>query len=132
MLCIPLNAVGRLPHMIFLVDFVARGLGKGVQVGSEFWVVFGIAATIGPLAVGRLADRIGFGPALRLALLLEAGAVVIRSFVPVPLVDPFERRRRSLPDRDDPAGPRPDPAICSRIMSNSKRRPGASPPWASR
>jgi MFS family permease len=28
-----LNAVGWLPHMIFLVDFVARGMGKGVEVG---------------------------------------------------------------------------------------------------
>ena len=75
-----LNAVGWLPHMIFLVDFVARGMGKGVEVGSEFWVVFGIAATVGPLAVGRLADRIGFGPALRLAFLLEAGAIAIPAF----------------------------------------------------
>ena len=75
-----LNAVGWLPHMIFLVDFVARGMGKGVQVGSEFWVVFGIAATIGPLAAGRLADRIGFGPTLRLAFLLEAGAIAIPAF----------------------------------------------------
>ena len=66
--------------MIFLVDFVARGMGKGVEVGSEFWVVFGIAATVGPLAVGRLADRIGFGPALRLAFLLEAGAIAIPAF----------------------------------------------------
>jgi predicted MFS family arabinose efflux permease len=75
-----LNAVGWLPHMIFLVDFVARGMGKGVEVGSEFWVVFGIAATVGPLATGRLADRIGFGPMLRLALLLEAGAVALPAF----------------------------------------------------
>ena len=75
-----LNGVGWLPHMIFLVDFVARGMGKGVQVGSEFWVVFGIAATAGPLAAGRLADRIGFGPMLRLALLLEAVAVAIPAF----------------------------------------------------
>jgi predicted MFS family arabinose efflux permease len=75
-----LNAVGWLPHMIFLVDFVARGMGKGVEVGSEFWVVFGIAATVGPLAVGRLADRIGFGPALRLAFVLEAGAIAIPAF----------------------------------------------------
>jgi predicted MFS family arabinose efflux permease len=75
-----LNGVGWLPHMIFLVDFVARGMGKGVQIGSEFWVVFGIAATIGPLAAGRLADRIGFGPMLRLAILLEAGAVAIPAF----------------------------------------------------
>jgi predicted MFS family arabinose efflux permease len=75
-----LNAVGWLPHMIFLVDFVARSMGKGVQVGSELWVVFGIAATIGPLAAGRLADRIGFGATLRLAFLLEAGAVAIPAF----------------------------------------------------
>jgi predicted MFS family arabinose efflux permease len=75
-----LNGVGWLPHMIFLVDFVARGMGKGVQIGSEFWVVFGIAATIGPLAAGRLADRIGFGPMLRLAILVEAGAVAIPAF----------------------------------------------------
>ena len=72
-----LNAAGWVPHMIFLVDFVARGLGKGVQVGSELWVVFGIAATVGPLAAGHLADRIGFGAALRLAFLLEVGAVAI-------------------------------------------------------
>ena len=75
-----LNAVGWLPHMIFLVDFVARGMGKGVEVGSEFWVVFGIAATVGPLAAGRLADHIGFGPTLRLAFLLEAGAIAIPAF----------------------------------------------------
>ena len=75
-----LNGIGWMPHMIFLVDFVARGMGKGVEVGSEFWVVFGIAATVGPLAVGRLADRIGFGPALRLAFLLEAGAIAIPAF----------------------------------------------------
>ena len=77
-----LNAAGWTPHMIFLVDFVARGLGKGVQVGSEFWVVFGIAATVGPLAAGRLADRIGFGAALRLAFLLEAGTVAIPALHP--------------------------------------------------
>jgi predicted MFS family arabinose efflux permease len=75
-----LNAVGWLPHMIFLVDFVARGMGKGVEVGSGFWVVFGIAATIGPLAAGRLADRIGFRPTLRLAFVLEACAVAIPAF----------------------------------------------------
>jgi predicted MFS family arabinose efflux permease len=77
-----LNGIGWTPHMIFLVDFVARGMGKGVLVGSEFWVVFGIAATIGPLATGRLADRIGFGPTLRLAFLLEAAAVAVPAFGP--------------------------------------------------
>ncbi|MGJ4859015.1 YbfB/YjiJ family MFS transporter [Labrys sp. La1] len=72
-----LNAAGWVPHMIFLVDFVARGLGEGVEVGALYWVVFGIGATIGPLLAGHLADRIGFGAALRTAFLLEAVAVAL-------------------------------------------------------
>ncbi|KQZ00318.1 hypothetical protein ASD45_05170 [Pseudolabrys sp. Root1462] len=75
-----LNAAGWVPHMIFLVDFVARGLGEGVQVGAEYWVLFGVGATVGPLLAGHLADRAGFGPALRFAFLIEAGAVVIPAF----------------------------------------------------
>ena len=72
-----LNAAGWVPHMIFLVDFVARGLGKGVRVGSEFWVLFGIGATVGPVLAGHLADRAGFAAALRLAFLLGIAAVAI-------------------------------------------------------
>jgi predicted MFS family arabinose efflux permease len=72
-----LNAAGLVPHMIFLVDFVARGLGQGLQVGAEYWVLFGLGAVIGPLVTGHLADRTGFGPALRLAYLIEAAAVAL-------------------------------------------------------
>ncbi|MDR5881622.1 YbfB/YjiJ family MFS transporter [Caballeronia sp. LZ032] len=72
-----LNAAGLVPHMIFLVDFVARGLGKGVDAGAEFWVLYGIGAIAGPLLAGHLADRAGFGPALRVAYLLQALAVAI-------------------------------------------------------
>ncbi|AYG69096.1 MULTISPECIES: YbfB/YjiJ family MFS transporter [unclassified Rhizobium] len=72
-----LNAAGWVPHMIFLVDFVAHGLGKGLQVGAEYWVLFGLGATIGPILAGHLADRTGFAAALRFAFLLEAFAVVI-------------------------------------------------------
>ncbi|MGA9334149.1 MAG: YbfB/YjiJ family MFS transporter [Rudaea sp.] len=72
-----LNAVGLVPHMIFLVDFVARGLGMGLQAGAECWVLFGFGAVFGPLLTGHLADRTGFGPALRLALFIEAAAVAL-------------------------------------------------------
>ena len=75
-----LNAAGWVPHMIFLVDFVARGMGEGVQVGAEYWVLFGIGATIGPILAGYLADRTGFGAALRLAFLLQAIAIAIPAF----------------------------------------------------
>jgi predicted MFS family arabinose efflux permease len=72
-----LNAVGLVPHMIFLVDFVARGLGQGLQAGAEYWVLFGIGAIVGPLLTGHLADRTGFGPALRLAYFAEAVGVLL-------------------------------------------------------
>jgi predicted MFS family arabinose efflux permease len=72
-----LNAVGWVPHMIFLVDFVARGLGQGVAAGSQYWVYFGIGATAGPVLAGYLADRVGFGTALRLTFLIEAVAVAV-------------------------------------------------------
>src|SRR6201991_4426817 len=44
-----LNALALVPHMIFLVDFVARGLGQGITAGSHYWVLYGVGATIGPL-----------------------------------------------------------------------------------
>jgi predicted MFS family arabinose efflux permease len=72
-----LNAAGWVPHMIFLVDFVARGLHQGIAAGSEYWVIFGIGATLGPLLAGHLADRAGFGAALRLAFLIQAVAVLV-------------------------------------------------------
>jgi predicted MFS family arabinose efflux permease len=79
-----LNAVGWVPHMIFLVDFVARDLHRGIAVGSHYWVVFGLGATLGPILTGYFADRAGFGAALRLAFLIEAIAVAIPAMVPDP------------------------------------------------
>ncbi|WP_234686027.1 YbfB/YjiJ family MFS transporter [Bradyrhizobium monzae] len=70
-----LNAVGLVPHMLFLVDFVARGLGQGVQAGAHYWVLFGVGAIVGPLLTGQLADRIGPRNALRVAYALQAFAV---------------------------------------------------------
>lgn len=72
-----LNAVGLVPHMIFLVDFVAHGLGQGMQVGAAYWVLFGLGALVGPVLTGHLADRVGFGRALRLAYLVEAVTVAL-------------------------------------------------------
>jgi MFS family permease len=72
-----LNAVALVPHMVFLVDFVARGLGQGILAASQYWVLYGIGAIAGPLVTGHLADRAGFGPALRVAFLAQAVAVVL-------------------------------------------------------
>ncbi|MEN3349190.1 MAG: hypothetical protein V7632_2825 [Bradyrhizobium sp.] len=72
-----LNALTLVPHMVFLVDFVARGLGQGIAAGSHYWVLYGIGAVVGPLLTGHLADRAGFAAALRVSFLIEAVAVVI-------------------------------------------------------
>lgn len=72
-----LNAAGLVPHMTLLVDFVARGLGQGIDAGARYWVVFGLAAMAGPILAGHVADRIGFRRALRGALLLQAFAVAL-------------------------------------------------------
>ncbi|MNF80082.1 Major Facilitator Superfamily protein [compost metagenome] len=75
-----LNAAGWVPHMIFLVDFVARGLGQGLQTGAQYWVLFGVGATVGPLLAGLLADRVGFGRALQLSFIIEAICVAVPAF----------------------------------------------------
>lgn len=66
-----LNAFGLVPHMVFLVDYVARGLGQGLGTGSGYWSLFGLGATVGPVVLGHLADRLGPRAALRITLLLE-------------------------------------------------------------
>jgi predicted MFS family arabinose efflux permease len=68
--------------MLFLVDFVARGLGQGVDSGARYWVLFGLGAVVGPMLTGHLADRTGFGPALRAAFLVQAAAVALPAIAP--------------------------------------------------
>jgi predicted MFS family arabinose efflux permease len=72
-----LNALALVPHMVFLVDFVARGLGRGLHEAAQYWIVFGVGALAGPMVGGYLGDRIGFGRALRLAFLVQALCVAL-------------------------------------------------------
>lgn len=109
-----LMAIGVVPPMVFLVDFIARGLGAGTHVGSIFWIWYGIGAIAGPPLYGFLADRIGPRPTVRAVVLIQslvlAGVyvansqpilavltVVIGTFAPgiVPLM--LARVRESIP-----------------------------------
>jgi predicted MFS family arabinose efflux permease len=72
-----LNAVGLVPHMVFLVDYVARDLGRGIQAGSFCWIMFGGGAVIGPMVAGHVGDRVGFRMVLRAAFVLQAIAVAV-------------------------------------------------------
>jgi predicted MFS family arabinose efflux permease len=80
------NALGLVPAMILLVDYVARGLGRGADVGATYWVMYGVSAIFGPLICGNVADRIGFAVSYRLALLLQALAAAAIAFSGNPLL----------------------------------------------
>jgi predicted MFS family arabinose efflux permease len=70
-----LVAAALVPHMVFLVDYVARGLGRGLEVGAFFWVLFGAGAVLGPVVAGRIADLVGFATAMRGGLAILAASI---------------------------------------------------------
>jgi predicted MFS family arabinose efflux permease len=72
-----LNAVGLVPHMVFLVDFVARGLGYGLKGGALYWIIFGAGAVVGPTIGGHVGGRFGFRRTLRLAFVAQILAVAV-------------------------------------------------------
>lgn len=70
-----LMAVAAVPPMVFLVDFVARGLGGGTHLGAVFWILYGLGAIAGPPVYGLFADRMGPRPAVRMVTLVQAVAL---------------------------------------------------------
>ncbi|VVP90821.1 hypothetical protein PS918_03216 [Pseudomonas fluorescens] len=72
-------AAGLVPAMVFLVDYVARGLGAGQHVGALVWVMYGLGAIVGPVIYGFLADQLGAKLGIRLVLAVQAIAVGLLS-----------------------------------------------------
>ena len=60
-----LTAVGQVPAMLFLVDYVARGLDGGMATGALCWIAFGIGALAG--RVPRAPCRTASAPARPIA-----------------------------------------------------------------
>ena len=81
-----LVAMALVPHMVFIVDFVARGLGHGVAIGSLYWIAFGLSAIGGSLTMGWLGDRVGFRMALRLVLAIQIAVVLLPAILQTPLL----------------------------------------------
>ncbi|HLJ63608.1 MAG TPA: YbfB/YjiJ family MFS transporter, partial [Stellaceae bacterium] len=60
-----------------LVDYIARGLGHGLEVGAHYWVIFGVGAISGPVLISRLSNRIGFNRALKLLYAAQGLATLL-------------------------------------------------------
>ena len=74
-----LFSIGLIPHTIYWVDFLVRGLGNQIEFGGMHWMLFGLGAIGGTYLWGRLADRLGF----RAGLVLAFGAVASGIALPV-------------------------------------------------
>ncbi len=70
-----LMAAAAVPPMVFLVDFVARGLSRGTYLGAVFWAVYGLGAVAGPPLYGHLADRLGAQSTVRIVSLVMAAGL---------------------------------------------------------
>ena len=73
-------AAGLVPAMVFLVDYVARGLGAGAHMGARVWVMYGLGAIVGPVSYGFLADRLGARTGIRLVLVVQVIALGLLAF----------------------------------------------------
>jgi predicted MFS family arabinose efflux permease len=72
-----LMAVGLVPMMIFLVDYIARGLNLGAQQGALFWIAYGAGAIIGPMMYGAMGDRITPRLTSRIAITGQIAAIAL-------------------------------------------------------
>lgn len=72
-----LHGAGMVPPMVYLADLAARGRGLGVGAGAAIWLVFGLVGILGGILSGRVADRLGGRPTLRLWLLVQAVALAL-------------------------------------------------------
>jgi predicted MFS family arabinose efflux permease len=75
-------SIGLVPHSIYWVDYIARGLDLGIAQGGAQWFLVGIGAVGGTYLCGWLADRIGFGAALVLLFSILAVGIAIPVLLP--------------------------------------------------
>lgn len=74
-----LQSVGYVPHTLFWVDFLAREQGLGTAFASVQWSVLALGAIAGPFMSGWVAARLGWYPALLLAVALMSSALFLSS-----------------------------------------------------
>ncbi|WP_374634835.1 YbfB/YjiJ family MFS transporter, partial [Ferrovibrio sp.] len=72
-----LDAFAFVPHTVFWVDFIARGLGRGLAEGGSFWVLYGVGALCGPILAGLMAEKLGFQRAVVVCFFIKAVGLLL-------------------------------------------------------
>ena len=76
-------SIGLVPHSIYWVDYLVRGLGESMAIGGFHWVLFGLGAMTGTFLWGRLADRFGHRLGLVLVMASLAAGVALPVLLPL-------------------------------------------------
>ena len=72
-----LVAIGLVPQMIFLVDYIARDLDRGITTGRQFFLLYGLGAITGPLLYTFSAGRVGLRLTAKIAIATQFFSVVL-------------------------------------------------------
>jgi predicted MFS family arabinose efflux permease len=77
-----LFSVGLIPHSIYWVDYIVRGLGEPMREGALQWALVGVGAVLGTVVWGRLADRIGLTAGLVAVFAALSASIILPVLVP--------------------------------------------------
>lgn len=74
------GAVGLMPCTLFWVDFIARGLHRGMGLASFNWILFGVGCFLGPWLAADIGRRFGFYGGIRGCLLAMGTGDLLGAF----------------------------------------------------
>ncbi len=77
-----LYGIGMVPHTLFLVTYLHSTYHASLVLSGLFWALFGFGATLGPISVGLVADKIGTYKSLVLCFMLATLTLIITLFTP--------------------------------------------------
>ncbi len=86
MLAHGLFSLGIVPHTIYWVDFIVRGVGLGPAMGGLHWSLVGVAAALGPLLTALLARWVGTPAALVIGFAALAIGIGLPALFPLTVV----------------------------------------------
>jgi predicted MFS family arabinose efflux permease len=75
-------SIGLVPHSIYWVDYIVRGLGSPMGEGALQWTLVGLGALLGTVFWGRVADRFGLNFGLVTVFAALSVSVILPVLVP--------------------------------------------------
>lgn len=75
-------SIGLIPHSIYWVDYIVRGLGAPMSEGALQWSLVGLGALLGTVLWGRIADKIGLNAGLVAVFVALSASIILPVLLP--------------------------------------------------